>query len=274
MSRLRGVFLSWTWVVLLLATVPACGSAPLSGPADVGAASAVAVLAPTGVLRVGVYPGSPTSLVRRPGGAEPAGLAHDLGLALGRQLGVPVRLQEYSRAAQVLEALKSGQIDVTFTNASPQRAQEVAFALPLVQLELGYLVPAASRLQAMAQIDQPGVRVGVLQGSTSQSSLARLYAHAGVVPVASVADIQAQLRSGALDAYATNKGILHELADAMPGSRVLDGRWGAEQLALAVPKGREAGLPVLEQFAQTQRASGALQQAIQRAGLRGALPLP
>ena len=31
------------------------------------------------------------------------------------------------------------------------------------------------------------------------------------------------LRTGAIDAYATNKGILFELADTVPGSRVLPG---------------------------------------------------
>ena len=42
-------------------------------------------LAPTGKLRVGVYPGSPTSLVRGPSG-EARGVTVDLGRALAERL--------------------------------------------------------------------------------------------------------------------------------------------------------------------------------------------
>ena len=60
-------------------------------------------LAPTGVLRVGVYPGSPTSLVRDPKTGKSAGVALELGQALGKQLGVPVQVVEFSRLSLVLD---------------------------------------------------------------------------------------------------------------------------------------------------------------------------
>ena len=52
-------------------------------------------LAPTGSLRVGVYPGSPTSLVQDPKTGARAGVALDLGRALAARLGVPVRVVEF-----------------------------------------------------------------------------------------------------------------------------------------------------------------------------------
>ena len=80
------------------------------------------------------------------------------------------------------------------------------------------------------------------------------------------------LRRNAIDAFATNKGILFEMADTLPGSRVLDGRWGTESLAIAIPKGRQAGQVYLQQFARQVTTNGQLQSMIQRAGLRGTLP--
>jgi len=47
-------------------------------------------MAPTGVLRVGVYLGSPTSLVRVGPSGESFGIALELGKTLGHQLGVSV----------------------------------------------------------------------------------------------------------------------------------------------------------------------------------------
>jgi polar amino acid transport system substrate-binding protein len=215
-----------------------------------------------------VYPGSPTSLVHDAKG-DKAGLALDLGHALGKRLGVPVQVVEFARLALVLDALKAGQIDFTFTNATPLRAKDVDFTPPLVQLELGYLVPIASNINQIADVDQAGVRVGVSQGSSSQGVLSQAYKFATIVPAASISQAQDMLLARKVEAFATNKGILFEMLDGLPGHKVLDGRWGLENLAIAVPQGRSIAMPYLQQFAQQVRSNGVLQAAVSRAGLRG-----
>ena len=59
------------------------------------------MLAPTGTLRVGVYLGSPTSLVVDAQGRR-AGVALEMGQRLGQWLGVPVRAVEFPRVAEVV----------------------------------------------------------------------------------------------------------------------------------------------------------------------------
>jgi polar amino acid transport system substrate-binding protein len=226
-------------------------------------------LAPTGTLRVGVYPGSPSSLVKDPKTGEEAGVAHDLGVALGERLGVPVRIVQYSRVAQVVDALAKGDVDFTFTNASEARARVVDFTPPLVHVELGYLVPAGSPIAGIADVDRPGMRIGVTQGSTSQTTLGRQFKNARLVPAASMADAGRLLKERGVDAFATNKGILFELSDGVPGVRVLDGRWGLEHMAIAIPKGRAAALPFVTEFGEQMRSSGRLKTIVDRAGLRG-----
>jgi polar amino acid transport system substrate-binding protein len=228
-----------------------------------------AALAPTGTLRVGVYPGSPSSLVKDPKTGEEAGVAHDLGVALGERLGVPVRIVQYSRVAQVVDALGRGEVDFTFTNASEARSRAVDFTPPLVHVELGYLVPVGSPIARIADVDRPGMRIGVTQGSTSQATLGRQFRSARLVPAASMADATQLLQQRGVDAFATNKGILFELSDGVPDSRVLDGRWGLEHMAIAIPKGRAAALPFVTAFGEQMRSSGRLKAIVERAGLRG-----
>lgn len=227
-----------------------------------------AALAPTGTLRVGVYPGSPSSLVRTRTGEE-AGVARDLGLALGDRLGVPVQLVRFSRVAQVVDAIKAGQVDFTVTNASPARSRDVDFTPPIIAVELGYLVPAGSPITSIAEVDRPGMRIGVTQGSTSQATLGRQFQSAGLVPAASMDAAKDMLRTGVLDAFATNKAILYELSDDVPQSRVIDGRWGLEHIAIAIPQGRSLAMPFLARFADEMRAGGRLQAIVAKAGLRG-----
>jgi ABC-type amino acid transport substrate-binding protein len=95
----------------LIAGKPAQDSTTVSANAEVSQA-----LAPSGVLRVGVYLGSPTSWVKDPKSGESVGIALDLGKELAKRLNVPVQIVEFDRLAQVLDSLKEGKIDFTFTN--------------------------------------------------------------------------------------------------------------------------------------------------------------
>src|SRR4051794_23050689 len=87
---------SWFFVALL--TVAGCAnvSAPEINPAR--------VLAPTGQLRVGLYPGTPTSILGEPSSGNAKGVGFDLGQALAHRAGVPFEAVVFPRNAEVLAA--------------------------------------------------------------------------------------------------------------------------------------------------------------------------
>jgi polar amino acid transport system substrate-binding protein len=55
----------------------------------------------------------------------------------------------------------------------------------------------------------------------------------------------------------------------LPGSRVLEDRYGANLVAIAIPKGQAGRLAYISEFVEEAKASGLVQRAIDRAGLRG-----
>jgi polar amino acid transport system substrate-binding protein len=254
----------------LSASLLGCAGPGPSAPAGAAPAGAELVrqLAPTGSLRIGVYPGSPTSMVKTAAG-ETRGVTVEVGRALAARLGVPAQLVEFPRVAEVVEALKAGRIDFTITNASPARAAEVDFAPPLIEIELGYLVVPGSPVATLADVDQPGRRIGVSQGSSSQAALSREFKQASILTAPTLQAAREMLGRREIDAFATNKAILSEMADALPGARILAGRWGLEHVAIALPKGRPEGLAFVRRFADEAKADGLVAGAAQRAGLRG-----
>jgi polar amino acid transport system substrate-binding protein len=64
-------------------------------------------LAPSDTLRVGVYPGSPVSMVRDPKSGETKGISLDLGQALATSLTVAFESVEFARMIDVIEAPSS-----------------------------------------------------------------------------------------------------------------------------------------------------------------------
>jgi polar amino acid transport system substrate-binding protein len=91
-----------------------------------------------------------------------------------------------------------------------------------------------------------------------------------VVSTHSLEEVIRLLSSGELDAFATNKAILSELADNVPGARILSGAWGRECIAIGIPKSRIQALPVVSGFCAYAKNSGLLAEAVRRAGMRGA----
>jgi polar amino acid transport system substrate-binding protein len=237
-------------------------------PANADPASTEA--APSGALRVGIFEGSPLSMIRDRASGEMRGLGHDLGAEFARWLGVRVDYVSFQRIAEVIDAMKQGRVDFALSNATPARAVDVDFSPTLISLELGYLVAARSALTSADALDASGMRIGVTRGSTSERTLPAKFCHARVVPAENARAAIQMLESGALDVFATNKPTLYEMSDAMEGGRILPGNWGLEHIAIAIPKGRPQTMEALRRFVSDVRDNGVLEQFTQRAGLRGA----
>jgi polar amino acid transport system substrate-binding protein len=59
-----------------------------------------------------------------------------------------------------------------------------------------------------------------------------------------------------------------------PGSRVLEGRFGGEETAIAVPKGRQLGAAYARQFVEQAKSEGLVKAVIDRSGSRGVIVAP
>ena len=78
-----------------------------------------------------------------------------------------------------------------------------------------------------------------------------------------------QLRAGNADVLAAPRPGLLQPSARLPGSRVLEDRFHATFAAIAVPKGQAGRLAYISDFIEEAKASGLVQRAIERAGLRG-----
>jgi len=227
-------------------------------------------LAPTGKLRVALYTGAPASVIPGAAPSESKGVGFDLGKELARRIGVPFEPVVYPSPGAIMDGLKSAEWDVSFFGPTPAREAVLDFTAPLLVIEHGYLVPAGSAITTIDAVDRPGNRVGAPQGGSVNAFLARSLKSATVIASPSVPAGEDMLRSGKVDAFAANKANLYQLSDKLPGSRVLDGRIGVDEVAIALPKGRDAGMAYLRKYVEEARSEGLVKAAVQRAGLRGA----
>jgi len=231
-------------------------------------------LTPTGKLRVGINYGNFLLVTKDDAKGEYRGIAVDLGRELGRRLGVPVELVPFATAGKLADAVKAGAWDVAFLGNEPQRAGDIAFSPPYIEIEAGYLVPAGSPIKTMADVDKKGVRIAVAVNSAYDLYLARSLKHATRVPVQGIQASYDIFVKDKLEILAGLKPRLLDDAKTLPGSRILDGRFTVVQQSVGTPQGRPTAAKYLGEFAKDIKASGFIAQAIARHAVRGVTVAP
>ena len=231
-------------------------------------------LAPKGKLRVAINHGNPV-LVQ--GGPEaPRGVTIDLAHELARRTGLTLELVPFPAAGKVFEALKDGAWDVAFLAIEPVRAAEIAFTAPYVIIEGVYLVPKDSPLKTVADVDRPGVRIGVNRNSAYDLFLTRTIKNAQVVRARAgggSAMIE-MFHADKLDVVAGVKPVLVTYAKTNPDMRVMDGRFMVIQQAMGVPKGRTVAARYVRSFVEDVKASGFVADALIRSNQTDATVAP
>jgi polar amino acid transport system substrate-binding protein len=221
-------------------------------------------LAPTGRLRAAINAGN-VVLVQRDASGGVTGITVDLARELGRRLGVPVDLTVYDTAGKVTDAVKTGSWDVGFLAIEPVRAAVIGFTAPYVIIEGSYIVPTASPLKNIADVDRDGVHIAVARGSAYDLYLTRTLLHAGLVHYPSPPLALQSFVADKLDAAAGVKQQLVQFAKADPGLRVMDGRFQEIKEAMGTPLGREKALRYLRNFVEEMKASGFVKAGLERA---------
>jgi len=169
----------------------------------------------------------------------------------------------------VVECLKAGACDMAYMGIEPSRVAEVGFSLPFMQQDFTYLVPAGSSIASVADADRTGVRIAVVRNHASTLALNRVLKYAETVGAETPDAAFDLLRTGHADAWASPRFSVSEYSTRLPGSRALQERYGANLVALAVPKSEAGRLAYISEFIEEAKASGLVQRAIERAGLRG-----
>jgi polar amino acid transport system substrate-binding protein len=227
----------------------------------------VADLVQAGRIRVGLFP--PQYGKDAQTGAL-KGVWVEIVRALGARIGVEVVVTELANPDRLVECLAAARCDIGSLGFDPTRAVQVGgFSPPFMQMDYTYLVPAGSPIRRVADADQPGMHIAVVRGHASTLALSRILKWAEEVEAENPDAAFVLLRRGRADAWASIRPALLEYSAALPGSRLLEDSYGSNRPALVVPKGQAARLAFISEFVEEAKASGLVQQAIERAGQPG-----
>ncbi len=221
-------------------------------------------LAPRGMLRAAINLSNFLLVTGRAPSGDPEGVAPDMAREIAARLGVPVTYVPFPKPGELADAAGADVWDIGLIGAEPARAEKIAFTAAYVEIEATYLVPPGSPLQAIEQVDRPGVRIAVTARSAYDLWLERNIRHAELVRSSSLDGACDQFVRDKLDALAGLRPRLLSDVQKLPGARILPGKFTAVQQAVGTARGNVAGAAFLRAFVEDAKASGLVARLIER----------
>jgi polar amino acid transport system substrate-binding protein len=226
----------------------------------------IADLARAGQVRVALYVPQYTKDLAT---GELRGWTIDLIAALGERLGIRGIPVEHPTPPDAVASVVAGRCDTAILGIEKVRGAVVDYSPGLLEADYTLLVPAGSAIGSVADADRPDVRIAVVRNHASTMTLERMLKHAELVYADMPNPTFEILRSGNASVMASLHEILLRYSAQLPGSRVMEQRYGFNTLAMAVAKGQTGRLAYLSEFVEAAKAAGVVQRAIDRSGWRG-----
>ncbi len=225
-----------------------------------------------GRLRAAINIGNP--ILAQVDGDTVRGVTVDLARELARRLDAPLDLVQFSSARYVVESVRKEALNIVFLAIDPKRANELSFSAPYVLLEGNYVVRDNAPVRTNEDLDLTRSAIGVVRGSAYDLHLTAALKNATIVRYAAHEDAVAAFRDGHLTALAGIRQPMTDLASRDPGLRLIETPFMTIRQAMAVPKGRDAGLAYLDLFLEEMRNSGFIADALERSGQGKAATIP
>ena len=227
------------------------------------------LLAPGGLLRAGINMSNFLLVSSRTPDGGPAGVSPDMARAIADHLGVALRYVTYESPGLLADAATRDEWDIGLIGAEPQRAEVISFTPAYAEIEATYLVPAGSAITALADVDAEGIRIAVTGRAAYGLWLDRNIKKAELVRSATLDDSVGDFVTQKLDVLAGLRPKLITDQAAIPGSRILDGRFMAVQQAVGTPRAKAAATEYLRAFVEAARTSGFVAELIAKHGVQG-----
>ena len=160
---------------------------------------------------------------------------------IGQDLGVKINYVS-TEAANRIEYLQTGKVDIILANftVTEERAQEVDFALPYMNVALGVVSPDDAVISSLDEIG-PEDQVIVISGTTAETYLTKNYPDIKLQKYDAYAEAKTAFENGNGVAWANDNTEVIAFAIENPGYTVgIPSLGSADTIAPAVTKGNES----------------------------------
>jgi polar amino acid transport system substrate-binding protein len=196
-------------------------------------------IAPQGKLRVAMNAATPVQLMRTADGKITGGVGVEVGKFIAKKLGAVLELVAYPDSNTYTQSFGKGEWDIGFGVRSSLVAEKADFILDVLLTDFLFIAAPGREFADAAQVDRPGVKIGVGLNSSSDQFLSKTLKSAELVRLTGGRSIEA-LKSGQVDVWAASASNVEQIADRLPGAKIVPGAFTSDRTMVILPKGRSS----------------------------------
>ena len=195
---------------------------------------------------------------------DPGGITVAIARELADRLELPLELICFDAARKSFATMVEGRADLTFLAIEPAREGDVAFSPPYLTIEGVYAAGRDAEFETAADVDRPGVTIGVKEGSAYDLYLTRTLEHAEIVRGVEGTDVFVERD---LDVAAGIRQPLTTFVGAGSTYRLLEPAFMQIHQAVGIPRDRgQEAVEYLGAFVRDLVASGFIRTQLVEAG--------
>jgi len=185
-------------------------------------------------------------------------------------LGAVFELVAYHDSNTYTQTFGKGEWDIGFGARTPLVAEKADFLLDVLLNDYLFVAaPGGREFANAAQVDRPGVKIGVGLNSSSDQFLSKTLKSAELVRLTGGRSIEA-LKSGQVDVWAASASNIEQVADRLPGAKIVPGAFTSERTMVILPKGRSAAAQAkVVEIVNEAKKIGVVRKALEQTGARG-----
>jgi polar amino acid transport system substrate-binding protein len=258
---MRRVFLLATLLMGMTMPVLSFAQSPIS-----------AEIAPTGKLRVALNAATAVLLTRTPDGVITGGVGVALAKFISGKFGTVVELVAYPNSATFTQTFGKGEWDIGLGPKTPLTAEKADFIADVLLNEYWFIAAPGREFANAAQVDRPGVKIGVGLNSSSDQFLSKTLKSAQLVR--SVVSVEA-LSTRQVDVWAASASNIQEVAKQVSGAKIVPGAFTNDRTMVILPKGRSSAAQAkVVEIINEAKKTGIVQKAIDQTGVKGVRAAP
>ncbi|MEM9158203.1 MAG: transporter substrate-binding domain-containing protein [Verrucomicrobiota bacterium] len=193
---------------------------------------------------------------------QPIGISVEIARALGEHLGRPIKIENIPFDG-LIASLRTGKIDLIISSmtATEQRAKTIDFSDPYLETGLCLLVSKDSDIQEIGQLNQPGRKVAVKNGTTGHNYAANEITAADVLLFDKESEAVLEVSQGKVDAFIYDQMSTYKnWTKRANTTRAILKPFKKENWAVGIKKGNEELRLQVNEFLRTFKAQGGFEK--------------
>ena len=232
------------------------------------------ILAPTGVLRVGLNMSNFLLVNSKDLNGLPDGVSPEIGKKLAKELNLECKLVEFEKPGLLADAVNNNEWDVGNIAYEKERGKTIDFSIPYVNIDANFVFRKKDNFTNNDEINSSNIKIAVVERSAYDLWLTENFKNAKLIKVSTIDKSHKLFRDGDVDVLAGLKPKLKEEVRLNEDLEIISEPFTYIKQSIGIKKGNPEIIVFLNKFISNLIEKGFIETLLKKHNVQDKLSIP